>query len=280
MNNELNYLYDLKKDDVKDYYFVDYKFNKYNMLIDAREETWIREGWLSSSDLTYLTATMEWDHVKDYRIHSYRDLIEPVDENGLTEQDCELQEITFEPVRQKIEHIFDEKHLITRGILERVKGGHKNIIHKKSVLTNKDYLLVQRKNVIEDQGETYETDFNNDPVVGSGGIATDPKKELEKLDIVSSKDISDPFTHSAFLRLNDDIKEKVSEIMSEKGISTYDTTHVLEELLEKGVDAAYDDYEDGYEGEDWRYKKSLESVDEKRKELVKWISKINKKEAA
>ena len=276
MKHELNYLYDLKKDDVKDYYFVDYKFNKYNILINAREETWIREGWLSSSDLTYLTATMEWGHVKDYRIHSYRDLIEPVDKNGLTEQDCELQEITFEPVRQKIEHIFDDRYLITRGILERVKGGNNNIIRKQNVLTNKDYLLVQRKGVIENRGDIYETDFNNQPV---SGMSTDPKKELEKIDIVSSKDISDSFTHSAFLSIDNDIKDKVSEIMSEKGISTYDTTRVLEELLDRGVEAAYADYEDGHEFEDWRYK-TYDSIDERRKELVKWISKINKKEAA
>jgi hypothetical protein len=242
MNNELNYLYDLKKDDVKDYYFVDYELYKYNHRLGERDtiSSWIRESWLGSSDLAYITATNEWDHVKDFRIHSYKDLIEPVNEDGLTEEDCELQEIEFEPVRQKIEHIFDDRYRITRDTLERVKEGDWiSRPLKNSVIENNDYLLIQRDRVIENEGDIFKK--------VDGTLEWCPQKELDKLNIVSSKRLNDPLIAYALINIGTErIQKEISTIMKTFDIHESNTTAVIEHLLDFGVTKVIDDIEDGY----------------------------------
>ena len=252
MNNELNYLYDLKKDDVKDYYFVDYELYKYNYRLGERDmiSSWIRESWLSSGDLAYITATNEWDHVKDFRIHSYKDLIEPVNKDGLTEDLCEFKEIEFEPVQQKIEHIFDDRYRITRDTLERVKEG--NWIRrplKNAVIENNDYLLIQRDRVIENEGDIWKFVPNGKIIdsVAQGEWETCPQKELDKMNIVSSKSLNDPLIGHALISIGSErLQKEISTIMETFNIHESNTTAVIEHLLDFGVTKVIDDIEDGY----------------------------------
>jgi hypothetical protein len=116
MNKELNYLYELTKDDVKDYYMMDYRLYmdwKGKRVYDRH----VRHSYLTSRQLAIITATMDWSYAEKFRVHSFRDLIEPVNKDGKTKFECEYDKNEFIPVCQKAEYIFDSRYRVTRARL-------------------------------------------------------------------------------------------------------------------------------------------------------------------
>lgn len=118
MKNELDYLYEITKDDVKDYYMIDYHlYSDWNG--KKVFERHVRSPYLTSRQVAIISATLDWSYVENFRVHSYRDLVEPVNEDGLTKLQCEYREIEFTPLYQKAEHIFGRIYRINRDSLLR-----------------------------------------------------------------------------------------------------------------------------------------------------------------
>jgi hypothetical protein len=224
MNDKLEYLYDLKKDDVKDYYFVNYQAYGIGYRGARVYPEWIRKSWLSRGDLAYITAELNWDYIEHFRISSFRDMVEPVNKDGLTDKQCKVRKIDFIPVRQKIEHLFGHNWRITRRMLEN-KRMYPDSDNRK-VIANSDHIHLSRNAVFDGEGNHYE--------YGSTGWQYSAKLHLEHINNVSSKRLADRKIDHALIRI-DGMADEILKIMDDKEIHESETYELIQHLLEIGV---------------------------------------------